>query len=380
MTTSELQPLNEDQRALQDTLRGFLADQLPPQALRAALETQAGYSPELHARLAGELGLGGLTIPAEFGGFARSQAEASVMHAELGRALYPGPFLPSALTAGVLLAAGDRAAQEQWLPLLARGAVTGTVAAAGEAGFWSPGPDSVRAMRAPDGWRLYGHRWHVVAAHVADIVVVPAVTEAGLAMFLAETRALGFTASGQLGLDLTRRVCVTAFDEVPAVLLAEGEAASAALEQAERDFLLATAAEAAGGIGWCLDATIAYAKDRERFGPPNGSFAALAQACVDMLAQFQDVSATARAAAVAAADGSGEAPMAAHVAALRAGGAYRAVTESATGLFGGVGVSWEHDTHLYYRRAWSAERLAGGPQAHRAAIIDLHGPVGLAGL
>src|SRR5947209_15388485 len=106
MTTSELQPLNEDQRALQDTLRGFLADHLPPKELRAALETQAGYSPELHARLAGELGLGGLTIPAEFGGFARSQAEASVMHAELGRALTPVPSLPTPLPAGGLLRAG----------------------------------------------------------------------------------------------------------------------------------------------------------------------------------------------------------------------------------------------------------------------------------
>ena len=95
MTDSELPPLNEDQRALQDTLRAFLADQLPPQALRAALETQVGYSQELHARLAGDLGLAGLMIPAEFGGFARSQAEASVMHTELGRALYPGPFLPA---------------------------------------------------------------------------------------------------------------------------------------------------------------------------------------------------------------------------------------------------------------------------------------------
>ncbi|HEU5387812.1 MAG TPA: acyl-CoA dehydrogenase family protein [Streptosporangiaceae bacterium] len=380
MTDSELPPLNEDQRALQDTLRAFLADQLPPQALRAALETQAGYSQELHARLAGDLGLAGLMIPAEFGGFARSQAEASVMHTELGRALYPGPFLPSALTAGVLLATGNREAQEQWLPHLAKGSVTGTVAAAGEAGFWAPGPDMVRAVRAPGGWRLYGHRWFVVAAHVADIVVVPAITDDGLGVFLAETRVLGFTASGQLGLDLTRRVCVTAFDEVPAVLLARDEIATAALEQAERDFLLATAAEAVGGIGWCLDAAIAYARDREQFGSPNGSFAALAQACVDMLAQFQEIAATARSAAITAAEGSEEAAVAAHVAALRAGEAYRTVTESATKLFGGVGVSWEHDAHLYYRRAWSADRLSGGPQAHRAAIIDLHGPVGLAGL
>jgi alkylation response protein AidB-like acyl-CoA dehydrogenase len=361
--------LSEDQHVLQDTLRGFLAGQLPPATLHATLETPAGYSPDLHARLAGELGLAGLTIPAEFGGLGMSQAEASVVHTELGRALYPGPFLSSSLAAGVLLASGDRAAAGGWLPRLADGSVTATVAAADEAGHWSPGPDSVRAERAPGGWRLYGHRWYVVAAHVADIVVVPAVTESGgLAMFLVESRSLGYTASGQLGLDLTRRVCVTAFDEAPAVLLAHGEAAAAALKLAERDFLIATAAEAAGGIGWCLDATIAYARDREQFGPPSGSFQAVARACVDMLARFQEVSAAARYAAVAAAAGSGEAPVAAHVAGLRAGEAYRAVTESAIHLFGGIDSGWEQDAQLHYRRAWSAERLVGGPQAHRAAI------------
>jgi alkylation response protein AidB-like acyl-CoA dehydrogenase len=373
MAESDTLALSEDQHALQETLRGFLADQLPSAVLRAALESEAGYSPELHARLAGELGLTGLTIPEEFGGLGMSQAEASVVHTELGRALYPGPFLSSALAASVLMAVGDRVAREYWLPLLADGSVTGTLAVADEAGHWSPGPDSVRAERAPGGWRLYGHRWYVIAGHLADIVVVPAMTEAGLAMFLVESRSLGYTASGQLGLDLTRRLCVTAFDEAPAVLLGQGEDAAAALDRAERDFLLATAAEAAGGIGWCLDATIAYAKDRVQFGQPIGSFQAVAHACVDMLADFQAVSAAARYAAIAAADGSAEAPMAAHVAALRAGEAYRAVTESAIHVFGGVGFTWEHDAHLYYRRAWSAERLAGGPQAHRAAISDLAG-------
>jgi alkylation response protein AidB-like acyl-CoA dehydrogenase len=369
MAFSDTLDLSEDQHALRDTLRGFLAGQLPTAALRAVLETPVGYSPELHARLAGELGLTGLTIPAEFGGLSMSQAEASVVHTELGRALYPGPFLSSSLAAGVLLAAEDRAAAGGWLPRLADGSVTATVAAADEAGRWSPGPDSVRAECARGGWRLYGHRWYVLAAHVADVVVVPAVTESGdLAMFLLESRSLGYTASGQLGLDLTRRVCVTAFDEAPAVLLSHGEAAAAALNLAERDFLLATAAEAAGGIGWCLDAAIAYARDREQFGPSSGSFQAIAHACVDMLAQFQDVSTAARYAAMAAATGSGEAPVAAHAAALRAGEAYRAVTESAIHLFGGIDYTREHDAQLYYRRAWSAERLAGGPQAHRAAI------------
>jgi alkylation response protein AidB-like acyl-CoA dehydrogenase len=209
---------------------------------------------------------------------------------------------------------------------------------------------------------------------VADVVVVPAMTESGRAMFLADPRSLGCTVSGQLGLDATRRVCVAAFDEAPAALIGVREAAAAALEQAERDFLLATTAEAVGGLGWCLDAAIAYARDREQFGQSIGSFHAVAQACVDILASFQEVSATVRGAAVEAAGGSAEAPKAAHVAALRAGEAYRAVTESAVHLFGGNGLSWEHDVHLYYRRAWSAERLAGGPQAHRDAISGPAGP------
>ena len=366
MTSSDTLPLSEGQQALQDTLRGFLADQLPPAALRAALETRAGYSPELHARLASEFGLTGLTIPREFGGRGMSQVEACVVHSELGRALYPGPLLATALAGGMVLATGDRAAQERWLPLLADGSVIATVAAAGEGGRWVFGPDSVRAERAPGGWRLYGHRWYVLAAHAADVVVVPAVTEAGPAMFLADPRSLGCTVSGQLGLDLTRRVCVTAFDEAPALLIGEGEAATVALEQAERDFLIATAAEAAGGIGWCLDAAIAYAEDREQFAQTIGAFQAVAQACVDILAAFQDVSAAARHAALAA-------PKAAHAAALRAGEAFRAVTESVIGLLGGNGLSWEHEAHLYYRRAWSAERLAGGPQAHRTAISGPEG-------
>src|SRR5271154_7143026 len=147
MAESDTLALSEDQHALQDTLRGFLAGQLPSAALHAALETEAGYSPELHARLAGELGLTGLTIPEDYGGLGLSQAEASVVHTELGRALYPGPFLPSFLAAGALLAAGDRAAAEYWLARLADGSATGTVAAAGEDGRWSPGSDSVEAGR-----------------------------------------------------------------------------------------------------------------------------------------------------------------------------------------------------------------------------------------
>ena len=107
MATGDPLALTEEQRALRDTVRGFLADQLPSAALRGALTADPGYSPGLHARLARELGLAGLTIPAEFGGLGLGPAEACVVHTELGHALYPGPLLASGLAAGALLAAGD---------------------------------------------------------------------------------------------------------------------------------------------------------------------------------------------------------------------------------------------------------------------------------
>jgi alkylation response protein AidB-like acyl-CoA dehydrogenase len=372
--------LTDDQRALRDSLRAVLTGQLPSAALRAMIGTEPGYRPELHARLAAELGLAGLTIPEEFGGLGRSQVEAGVMYTELGHTLYPGPFLPGYLASGVLLtatanppaadgaAAGGREAAQHWLPLLADGSVTGTFAAADRNGRWSSGPGGVRAHLTPHGWRLYGSCWYAIAAHVAGVVVVSARAGSVPAMFLVEAGAPGLRTTAQRSLDLTRRTSVITFDATPAVLLAQEDQAAAALERAERDFLLATAAEATGGIGWCLDTAVLYAKDREQPVRPSGSFRAVAHACVEMLEAFQSAEAATRYAAVAAADGSEQAPAAARVAALQAGQAYRTVTESAIRLFGGIGFGWEHDADLYYRRAWSAERLSGGPHTHRAAL------------
>jgi len=353
--------LTGDQRALRDTVRDFLAGQLPSAALRGMLDTGPGYSPELHTRLAGELGLTGVTVPGEFGGLGLGPAEACVVHTELGRVLYPGPLLASRLTAEALLAAGDHAAAGdqaagRWLPLLAVGSVNGAIAAADKNGLWSAEPGPIRAHLAPRGWRLYGRCWYVVAAHVAGIIVVSALAGSVPAMFLVEAGAPGLRSSAQPGLDLTRRVCVTSFEATPAILLSQGEDAAAALDRAERAFLLATAAEAVGGIGWCLDAVFGYARNRER---PGGSFREIARACVDMLGVFQAAEEAVRYAAVTAADGVAEAPAAARAAALQAGQAYREVTEAAIRLFGGIGPARKHDVLLYYRRAWSAERLSG---------------------
>ena len=356
--------VGKDQHAQHDSLRAILTDQLSSAELRRALDGEPGYHPELHARLAGELSLSAWTIPAEFGGLGKSQVEACANHIELGRALDPGPFLPSSVAAGALLATGHREACEQWLPRLAAGTVTGTVAAADEAGHWAPGP-GVRADYGTGGWRLSGRRWYVVAAHAAGIVVVPAVTDTGLAMFLAETGSAGLEISRQLDLDLTRRISIITFEAAPAVPLVKD--AAAALARAEREFLIGTAAEAAGGIGWCLDASLAYVRDTDQVG----SFEEVASFCVDLLADMENVSAAARYAAAATDVGAADAQKAARVAALQAGESYRRAAEAAIGLFGDIGFTQEHDAQLYYRRAWSAERLSGGPQAHRDALCSM---------
>jgi alkylation response protein AidB-like acyl-CoA dehydrogenase len=354
--------LSEDEHAQHDTLRAFLTDQLSSAELRGALDGEPGYQPKLHAELAGQLGLSGWTIPEEFGGLGKSQVEACEIHVELGRALYPGPFLPSSVAAGTLLATGHREACERWLPQLAAGTVAGTVAAADEAGHWAPGPGGVRADYGTGGWRLSGRRWYVVAAHVAGILLVPAVTESGLAMFLAETGSTSLDISRQLDLDLTRRISIITFEAAPAVLLTKD--ATAALARAEREFLIGTAAEAAGGIGWCLDASLAHVREQGQAG----SFEAVASFCVDMLADLENVAAAARYAAAATDVSATDAQKAARVAALQAGDSYRRAAEGAIGLFGDIGFTQEHDAQLYYRRAWSADRLSGGPQAHRDAL------------
>jgi len=363
--------LTGDERTLQGTLREFLTAQLPSATLRSVLDSDTGYSTQLHARLSGELGLGGLTIPEDFGGLGMSQAEACVVHAELGGALYPGPFLPSCLAATALAATGDVAACKHWLALLADGSATGTVAPAGQDGSWQAGSGAVRAEKTAGGWRLHGRSQYVLAGHAADIVIVPVAT--GPALFLVESPAPGLAVTPMTCLDLTRRTCSVTFDATPARLLADGADAAGALGRVEHEFLLAIAAEAAGGIGWCLDVTVSYAKEREQFGRPIGSFQAVAHQCADMLADLQSATAAARYAAVATAAGSADAALAARVAALRGGESYRRVTEAAIHLLGGIGFTWEHDAHLYYRRAWSAQALAGGPQAHRAAIAGLAG-------
>ncbi len=371
MTTADLVP-GEDERALAETVRDVLADLSPTEEIRACLDSEPGFSAKAWRALSADVGLCGLTVPERWGGLGLGWAAANVVHHELGRALYPGPFLATSLASTALLAAPEcGAAAERWLPAIAGGEAVATVALADRTGRWDG--SEVTATAGADGWQLSGRRWFVLAGHAADLVLVLARTPAGESVFAVDAAAAGVTAVPMTGLDLTRRLAVLTLAQAPATLVGADGAAAPILAALGSHLRLAASAEAGGGLAWCLDTCVQYASTREQFGRIIGSFQAVAHACVDMLAARQFGQAAARWAAVAAENGAPEAELAGHVAALRTGESYKVATESAVHLLGGIGFTWEHDMHLHYRRARAASALTGGAAAHRLAIADLAG-------
>jgi alkylation response protein AidB-like acyl-CoA dehydrogenase len=329
----------EHERDLAATLRELCGDQLDSAALRASIDTPEGYPAGLWKAVAQEIGLCGLTVPESLGGLGLGMLEVNTVHVELGRALFPAPFLGTSLATTAILAGADTATAEQWLPQIAAGECIATVATGA-------------GVSADSSGRLTGRAQFVPYAHAADLLLIPA----GDTVFAVEASP-GVTVTQLTGLDLTRRLCTV--DLAGAVGTAIGDAATIT-PAVEAHLRLALAAEAAGGLEWCLDTIVEYAKTREQFGRVIGSFQAVAHQCVELYSEVRGVSAAARWAAHAAATSDAEAALSNYVAALRAADAYRAQTEATVHLLGGIGFTWEHDVHFYYRRARSALALCGG--------------------
>ncbi len=362
MQTAELVP-SADERALADTVRDVLADLSSAAQIRADLDSEAGFGATAWKALAQDVGLCGLTIAEEHGGLGLGWSAANVVHHELGRALYPGPFLATSLATTALVATGA----ERWLPSIASGETVAAVALADRRGAWTGA--EVTATAAAGGWRLTGRRWFVVAGHVADLLVVLARTGDGDALFAVEAGAAGLAVAPMTGMDLTRRLAVVDLVDTPATRLGN----AGAVGDVARHLRLALAAEAGGGLEWCATTCIEYAGTRQQFGRIIGSYQAVAHGCVDLYGAARSAQAAARWAAVGSQNGEAEAEIAGHVAVLRAGEDYKVHTEAGVHLLGGIGFTWEHDMHLYYRRARAASTLTGGPATHRRAIADLTG-------
>jgi alkylation response protein AidB-like acyl-CoA dehydrogenase len=359
----------EELDGLREAVREFLAAKSPDRAVRGAMET--GYDPAVWDQMARQLRLQGLALPGDYGGDGFGLTELGVVLEEMGAALLCSPFFATAvLAAQALLASADETACGRYLPGIAAGQITATLAAAEGNASWDPAMVSARAERTPQGWVLTGKKSFVIDGATADLVLAVARSTAGPSLFAVERGAPGLRAEPMTTLDLTRPMAVLTFDQVPAVLVgAEGQGGrlmSRVLDLSST----ALAAEQAGGARRCLAVSADYARTRYQFGRPIGSFQAVKHKCADMLVRVELAEATAREAARLADENAPDFPAAAATAHITCSRGYMFAAAENIQVHGGIGFTWEHPAHLYFRRAKSSELLFGGPAVYHERLLD----------
>jgi len=360
-----------EQDELRRSLRRFLDEVSPVAEVRRLMDTEEGYDPKVWSRMATELGLQGIHVPEAMGGAGLGQVELAVVFEELGRRLACVPYFSTVgLAVNTLLASGDEAAQAELLPRLASGEATGTLGVLEDAGTWDLDGLGTQARRSGEGWVLDGHKSFVVDGHTADVVLVAARTPAGLAVLAVEGGAAGLERVPVPTLDQTRKLARLELSGTPARLVGEAGGAETWLRRALDLAAVALATEQVGSAQRCLDMTVAYAKVRQQFGRPIGSFQAIKHRCADMLLRVESARAAAYYAAWAAAEDADELPAVASLARAYCSDACSWVAGETIQVHGGIGFTWEHDAHLYFKRAKASELLLGDPAHHRELMLQ----------
>lgn len=354
--------LTDEQVALRDTTRRFLAEKAPIAGhVRALLDDPTGVDDAVWRGLA-DLGVTGLLVPEECGGAGMTMVDAGVVAEELGAALHPGPWLSSAVAATrALVRLRDNDGAAAMLARIADGTTIATV------GLGDHEPANVHAAAGGDGAALSGDVAGVPDAAAADTVLVFAEDAQGLGLFAVRTDSLGVSLTPEPGVDQTRKRFRVGLEGAPARRLAT--VAPDVLAAVTDELLIATAADALGAARAVMHLAVEYAKVRKQFGQAIGSFQAVQHLCVDMyetveLARSGVIHASwAADAALAGA----LAPDERRLAAMRAkafAGRLATVGDTAIQVFGGIGYTWEHDAHLYLKRLLSWSALLGGPDRY----------------
>ena len=356
---------SDEQVELRRTVRAFLEQRSPESEVRRLMETDEGYDPGVWQQMGQQLGLQGLAIPEELGGAGYSFRELTIVLEEMGRALLPAPFFASAvLAASALLHSGDDAAQKDLLPGIAAGDTIATVAFVGDDGRWSDLGSGVRAT----GGALSGVTSFVLDGAVADVLLVVAGTDAGPSLFAVDGDADGVTRSSLFTMDQTRKLARVELSDAPGRLVGREGAAAAILERTLQLAAVGLAHEQVGGAQRCLEMATQYAKDRIQFGRPIGSFQAVKHKCADMLVHVELARSAAYYAGWCAAELDDDLPIAAAMAKSYCSEAYFSVAAETIQVHGGIGFTWEHPAHLYFKRAKSSELLFGDPRHHRKLL------------
>jgi alkylation response protein AidB-like acyl-CoA dehydrogenase len=363
--------VSAEQRELRESVRRFLADRAPLSRVRELMETSGGTDEQVWRQAGAQLGLPGIAIPEEYGGSGFSFAEQAIVLEELGAALYGGPYLASAvLAATALLTIGDEQARRDLLPGIASGQTVATLAFTEDDGSWEP--EAIALAAAGDGaaWVLDGHKSFVLDGHAAGLILAVARTDAGLSLFAVDAGAAGLRRTALPTLDQTRKLARLEFASVPARLIGAPGEAAAALARTLDVAAIALAAEQLGGAQRALDMAVAYAKIRHQFGRPIGSFQAIKHRCADLLLEVESLRSAVTYAAAAVAEDSGEVPVVAALAKAYASDVYFHVAAENIQIHGGIGFTWEHDAHLYFKRAKASELFLGDASYHRERLAE----------
>ena len=362
-------PFTEDQEELRRYVRRWLDERAPFDVVRRIMESDR-TDPVLWREL-GELGWPGMTIAPSFGGAGYGFGEMAVLAEEMGRTLFPSPFLASVVLGSYLI---DSLAPEDFKgPLLseiASGTRTATVAVADRDGEWKTDGFSTVAQFDGDRWVLSGSKGYVLDGYSADTLLVAASTDKGTGIFLTERRGSAAVFTPLDVMDLTRPLANVDFDECEVELLAVGDRAVDALTKMTQRGVAYLAMEQVGAAQACLDMSVAYAKQRHQFGRAIGSFQAIKHMCAEMLVEIESAkSAAYHLASVIDTDPVETAVVVPLAKSYCSEVFYRCASDTIQ-IHGGIGFTWEHDAHLYFKRAKSSSLLFGAPSTYRQSLAD----------
>ena len=360
---------SEDQEELRRFVRQFLEEKSPESAVREVMSTDGGYDEAVWRQMATQLGLQGIAIDERHNGGGFTFRELVLVLEEMGRALLCAPYFSSVvLAAGALDRSGDEAACEELLPAIASGDCIATLAFEEE----NEAHGTV-AIADGAGWRLRGEKSYVLDGHVADAVLVAARSPKGLSLFRCAGDAEGLERELLPTLDLTRKQARLTFAGTPAVAVGRHGDGTRVLGEVLQLAAVALAAEQVGGTQQCLDMAVGYAKERMQFGRPIGSFQAIKHRCADLLLECETARSAAYYAGWCAAAGDEDLPVAAAMAKAHCSDAYYRAAAENIQIHGGIGFTWEHPAHLYFKRAKASQLMFGDPAHHRARLADLVG-------
>jgi alkylation response protein AidB-like acyl-CoA dehydrogenase len=369
----------DEQEQFRAAIRRFLNDKSPTTEVRRLMATAEGYDPQVWHQLSEELALPGIHIPEQYGGAGFGMVELCIVTEELGRALLCAPYFSTAvLAANAIMNAGTDAQKSALLPDLAKGTRLATLAITEANGSWDPAEIEVLATPDSQGHRLDGAKSYVMDGHVADRLIVAAripktTGREGLALFTLDANSGGVERRLLESMDPTRKIARIDFRGAHANLLGSLDNGAAPILRTLDQAAVALANEMVGGAQTMLDSAVSYAKLRVQFGRTIGSFQAIKHRLADMLLEVELAKSAAYYAAQAAAIDDPEWPALASLAKAAASETYMHTAAECIQLHGGIGFTWDNDTHLWFKRAKSSEVFLGQPSYHRELLMERWG-------